>query len=87
MRLHRRDGNPTDYQGVSHLSILPLPVSLPVEAWFVPESSFPVVTEKLARFNQVFWSKLLPVFLNPDKTRSRIQDGKADTQILHINAR
>jgi len=43
MRLHRPDGNPTDYQGVSHLPILPLPVSLPVGAWFVPESWFPVV--------------------------------------------
>ena len=32
------DRKPADYQGVSRLSILPLPVSLPVGAWFVPES-------------------------------------------------
>jgi hypothetical protein len=31
-------GNPTDYQGFLILLILPLPVSLPVGAWFVPES-------------------------------------------------
>ncbi len=42
---------------------------------------------KLALFNQVFWTKLLPVAIDPDKTRSQSQDGKADTQILHINAR
>ena len=54
MRLHHRDGNPTDYQGVSHLSTLPLPVSLPVGAWFVPESWFPVVTENQPISNRNF---------------------------------
>ena len=38
MRLHRRDGKPTDYQAILDFSFLPLPVSLPVGAWFVPES-------------------------------------------------
>ena len=38
MRLRRRDGSPTDYQGFLLLLISLLPVSLPVGAWFVPES-------------------------------------------------
>ena len=38
MRLHHRDGKPTDYQAILDFSFLPLPVSLPVGAWFVPES-------------------------------------------------
>ncbi len=47
MRLHCHDRNTAIYVGVSRLSILPLPVSLPVGACFVPESRFPVVTENL----------------------------------------
>jgi hypothetical protein len=39
-------------------------------------------TGKPARFNQVFRTKLLPVSLNLESTRSRSQDGYADPQIL-----
>ena len=39
----------------------------------------------LARFNQVFLTKLLPVSLNLESTSSRSQDGKADAQILLIS--
>ena len=36
---------------------------------------------KLALFNHGFWTKLLPVSLNSDKTGSRSQDRKAGPQI------
>jgi len=38
MRLHRRDGKPTDNQSFRLFLISLLPVTVPVGAWFVPES-------------------------------------------------
>jgi len=42
MILRRRDQSTTGYQVIRLFSISLLPVSLPVGAWFVPQSRFPV---------------------------------------------